>query len=315
MLVIHHWDTDGITSAALTIKALGLDDFINIVPPIGEFRFDGRIKKHIEEAEKVYILDLNLPQEVEDVEKDTVFIDHHLQKKIKNPKVRQVNPILERMNGKEFPSASFVVSNHFSLWNSWSSLGAVGDIGNKAFEIPKTLELLKTEGLTKNEALKLVQLIDSNYITMDRSAAEKAVELVLNRPLKELLEYEPWIKNLEEIERTIKDVLSGIEVKNDIAFIEYSSPFNIISKIARKAVWEMGYNGAVVLNRSFHEKAQLYFRISPDLKEKIDMEGIIQILKNRGFNAGGKSEVLGIIFEKNRIDEVLGIINGYLASL
>jgi len=115
---------------------------------------------------------------------------------------------------------------------------------NNAFNIPKVLELLKTDGLTKNEALKLVQLIDSNYIKMDRNAVEKAVELVLNLPLKELLEYELWIKNLEEIERTIKDVLSGIKVKNDIAFIEYSSPFNIISKIARAVVWDMVIKGS-----------------------------------------------------------------------
>ncbi len=64
-LIIHHWDTDGITSAALLIKALELDEFRNMSPPIGEFRFDDRIRKAIEHAERVYILDLNLPYDVE----------------------------------------------------------------------------------------------------------------------------------------------------------------------------------------------------------------------------------------------------------
>jgi len=81
MLIVHHWDTDGVTSAALVVKALGLEDFTNLSPPIGEFRFDGRIRKAIEKAEKLYILDLNLPHEVEGIEKEIIFIDHHIQPK------------------------------------------------------------------------------------------------------------------------------------------------------------------------------------------------------------------------------------------
>ncbi|HHI00597.1 MAG TPA: DHH family phosphoesterase, partial [Thermococcus litoralis] len=170
-LIIHHWDTDGITSTALLIKASELKDFMNLSPPIGEFRFDERIREAIERAGKVYVLDLNLPHEVESIDKETVFIDHHIQPRIKNPMVRQINPALEE---DEAPSASFVVSEYFSVWNAWSALGVVGDIGEKAFEIPKVNQLLEREGLTREEALKIVELIDSNYITMDREGVEKA---------------------------------------------------------------------------------------------------------------------------------------------
>ena len=97
MLIIHHWDTDGITSAALLIRALNLEEFRNLTPPIGEFRFDERIKRAIKEAEKIYVLDLSLPHEVEGIEKEIMFIDHHIQPKIKNPGVKQINPALEGM--------------------------------------------------------------------------------------------------------------------------------------------------------------------------------------------------------------------------
>ncbi|WP_087036131.1 DHH family phosphoesterase [Thermococcus litoralis] len=308
-LIVHHWDTDGIASAALLIKALGLEEFDNLSPPIGEFRFDERIRKAIEKAERVYVLDLNLPQEVENIDKEIIFIDHHIQPRIKNPRVKQINPALD---GKEAPSASFVVSEYFDMWNAWSALGVVGDIGEKAFNMPKVVELLDREGLTREEALRIVELIDSNYIAMDREGVEKAVKVLLENPVRELLNYEPWIKKAEAIKEAIQNALSNAEVKEGIAFITFESPFNIISKVARKAVWELNYKGAIVVNRNFHGKGQVYFRISSEMTEKINMGEIISKLKEKGFNAGGKREVLGCVCERNKIKEVLGIINDHL---
>ncbi|HIH73202.1 MAG: hypothetical protein XD43_0979 [Thermococcales archaeon 44_46] len=308
-LIIHHWDTDGITSTALLVKALGLEKFKNLSPPIGEFRFDERIRRAIEKEGEIYVLDLNLPHEVEGISKSIVFIDHHIQPRIKNPKVKQINPAL---GGEEAPSASFVVSEYFNVWNAWSALGVIGDIGERAFEIPKVGELLKIEGLTRKDALRIVELIDSNYIAMDREGVEKAVGVVLENSVKGLLEYEPWIRKAESIRKAIEDALSKVEVRKGIAFIDFESPFNIISKVARKAVWELGYEGAVVVNRNFHGKAQVYFRVSPKKAEEINMGEIISQLKEKSFNAGGKREVLGCICEKNRIEEVLNIINAHL---
>ncbi|XRO76114.1 DHH family phosphoesterase [Methanocaldococcus sp. 10A] len=289
MLIIHHWDTDGITSAALTVKALNLEDFVNVSPPIGEFRFDDRINKYIEKYEKIYILDLNLPQEVENINKETIFIDHHIQKRIENPNIRQINPVLD---GKDFPSASFVVSDYFSFWNCLSALGAVGDIGEKAFNIPKVKKLLDIAYINKIEALKLVNLIDSNYITMNRNAVEKAVNVVIEMEPKELLEYEEWNKNLGLINEEIQKAIDNIEVMNTknakIAYIEFKSPFNIISKVARKTVWDLEYDGAIVVNKDFHGNAQVYFRISSKMTDKIRVIDIIENLRNKKFNIGEK---------------------------
>ena len=309
MLIIHHWDTDGITSAALLIRALNIEEFRNLTPPIGEFRFDERIRRAIEEAEKIYVLDLSLPHEVEGIGKEIMFIDHHIQPRIKNPRVKQINPALE---GDEAPSASFVVSQYFNIWNAWSALGVIGDIGEKAFKIPKVEELLEMDGITKEEALRLVSLIDSNYVTMDRESVEKALRVLLENSIKDLLTYEPWVKKAEAIEEAVQDAISKAEVKDGIAFMTFKSPFNIISKVARKAVWEIGYEGAVVVNEDFHGKAQIYFRVSSKMAEKINMAQIIAELKGKGFNAGGKREVLGCICEKNRIGEALDIINAHV---
>ncbi|WP_297065430.1 DHH family phosphoesterase [Thermococcus sp.] len=307
-LIIHHWDTDGITSAALLVKALELDGFTNMTAPIGEFRFDERIWNAIEKADRLYVLDFNVPNEVEGVRIPTLFIDHHNQGRIKNPLVEQVNPSLE---GKYYPSCSLVVSEHFGIWNAWSALGVVGDIGEKAFELDVVNGSLKKEGLSQEEALRLVELMDSNYIAMDRSAVEEAVRVLLENDVRDLLEYEPWVKRAEAIRRAIEKALSSAEERNGFAFVEFESPFNIISKVARKLVWELNYRGAIVVNENFHGKAQIYFRISPEEAERINMNEVIARLKALGTNSGGKREVIGCVCERDKINDALRIIEEY----
>ena len=308
-LIIHHWDTDGITSAALLVKALKLEEFTNMTAPIGEFRFDERLWNAIERAERLYVLDFNVPNEVEKVRVRTLFIDHHSQGRIKNPLVEQVNPSLD---GKHYPSCSLVVSEHFGIFNAWTALGALGDVGERAFELKAVRELLREEGLSKGEALRLVELIDSNYITMDREAVEKAVGVLLSHDVRELLEYGPWVKKAEAIRKAIEETVSRVEERNGLAFVRFRSPYNIISKVARKLVWEMDYRGAVVINEDFHGKAQLYFRLAPEEARRFDMKSLIERVRETGANAGGKGEVLGCICKREKVEEVLSIIESQL---
>ncbi len=140
------------------------------------------------------------------------------------------------------------------MWNTWTALGAVGDVGEKAFKIPKVVELLNKEGLAREEVLKVIELIDSNYIAMDRKGVEQAVKVVLENSEKDLLTHKPWIKRAKAVGDAIQDALSNVEVRDGIAYITFESPFNIISKVARKAVWELGYDGALAVNGNFHEK-------------------------------------------------------------
>ncbi|WP_456367314.1 DHH family phosphoesterase [Thermococcus sp.] len=308
-LIVHHWDTDGITSTALLVKALKLEEFTNMTAPIGEFRFDERILEAINKAEKLYVLDFNVPGEVEKVRVPTLFIDHHNQGRIENPLVEQVNPSLE---GNYYPSCSLVVSERFGLFNAWTALGVVGDIGERAFKLKTVRELLEREGLSEEEALRLVELIDSNYITMDRKAVEEAVKVLLGNSVRDLLEYEPWVKKVEAIGKAIEDALSRVEERKGFALVRFESPFNIISKVARKLVWEIKYRGAVVVNENFHGKAQLYFRVSPEEAERIDMNRVIVELRGLGTNSGGKKEVVGCVCERDKIDDALKIIEKYM---
>ena len=80
----------------------------------------------------------------------------------------------------------------------------------RAFEVERVRKLLERENLSREEALRLVELIDSNYIAVDREAVEEAVGVLLVHEIKELLEYEPWIKKAEAIRKAIDDYYSDM---------------------------------------------------------------------------------------------------------
>jgi len=312
-VIVHHWDTDGICSAAIVAMALEKkgESWRNFTPQIGKFEFDERVVKEIKDADTAYIVDLNMPEAVEELTRQVIFIDHHIQKKITSPNVRQINPVISGKSEKEFPSATWVASHYFSIWNYLTALGAVGDIGSSIFDWPigkKVEDLLNKGGerLSKEDAIKLVSLLDSNYIAMDRQGVEEAVSVVLNSSPKDLLENRKWNNNVERIRREIENAFSGLKVNTDkFAEIEFESNFNIISYVARKAVWEMGFHAALVVNRNFNGKSQVYLRTKGT---NYNIPKIINKLKASGFNAGGKKEVFGVVCPKNRLEEVLSIL-------
>lgn len=121
-----------------------------------------------------------------------------------------------------------------------------------------------------------------------------------------------WTERHRDIKRSIEDAISNMKEIDGFAVIEYSSPYNIISKIARKAVWDMGYIGALVVNLDFHGKGQAYFRVDPNTADVIDIPSIIGSLKGIGINAGGKKEVVGSIYPVERTEEVLSIIRPFM---
>jgi len=311
ILVVHHWDTDGICSAAIAVTFFDKSGatWENCTPPIGRFELDESVTGRIGKAEEVYFLDLNMVDAAKAVEKPVVFIDHHSQEKVEKPGFKHVNPVLE---GQRVPSASWVTSDYFSTWNHLSAIGAVGDMGEKLFstEFGGIAEkILLRHGMTKQDALKAANLMDSNYIVMDREAVEGSVEFAAFAEPEELLKKEEWLKNVNKIKEEVESTLSNLRVTAGVAWIEFSSNFNIISKIVRRMVWDEGFNAAVAVNRNFSNMAQLYVRFrnpSPVIAR------LIPELKAKGFNAGGKDDVMGAVCPKNRVDEAIRVVEEVL---
>ncbi len=311
-LIIHHWDADGICSASLIARHLAKGDFLNASPPVGEYRFDERIHRLIEGADSVFVADLNVPGEVEGVGKRTIFFDHHIQPRIKSSVVRQINPVIE---GKNSASCAIVVSQHLDTWGAETVIGTVGDAGRSAFSIPEIRKTMERLGMSENQAKRLAELVDSSHISGNRAGVEEAVRVILESDWRDLLEYEPWIRQAEEIEREIEKVLSGVEQKGNTAFIEFRSKFNIISRVARALVWSMGFEEALVINRDFNGKVQLYYRISREVAPEKGTGRMILDLRSLGISAGGKEEVVGCVFEPEKFEQVIEVVKRYVGWL
>ncbi len=312
---MHHWDTDGICSAAIIGRMLNTQgiQWRNYTPPIGEFCIDDLILSAISDCDRVFIVDLNIA--IPDFEKTTLFIDHHIQNPIQYDCVQHINPVINGESRTDFPSATWVVSTHYSLWDHLSALGALGDVGKKLLGTPladKVNQLLASAQLSVTDALSLVALIDSSYIVMNRDSVQNAVQKVM-KPPTDLLNDSQWQKNLRNIKMEIDNALNLAQVQNNYVKIDFTSGYNIISKVARQAVWVQGHPAALVINRQLTPKsAQIYFRISSEATEKFDIPQIIDQLKDAGFNAGGKREVLGVVCPPQNLDNALGIIHAGL---
>ena len=311
-LIVHHWDADGICSAALIARHLVEEDFFNTSPRIGEYRFDERILRLIENVDSIFVADLNAPEEVEKIEKPTLYFDHHIQPRIDRRTVRQINPAI---NGDRPASCAAVISRHLGKWSAETVIGTVGDVGKLAFTIPEIRMTMEKLGMSENQAVRLAELIDSNHISGSRDGVEQAVKVILENEWRDLLEHELWIKKTEEIEREVERALSGVDSRNEHAFLEFRSSFNIISRVARALVWEMGFGEALVINRDFSGKVQIYYRISKKIASEKNISGIISDLKKAGVSAGGKDEVVGCVFEPEKFDQVMELLRSHVRWL
>ncbi len=311
-LIVHHWDADGICSAALIARHLVEGDFLNTSPRIGEYRFDERILRLIDGADSIFVADLNAPEEVEKIEKPTIYFDHHIQPRIDSGTVRQINPAI---SGDKPASCAAVISRHLGKWSAETVIGTVGDVGKLAFTIPEIRKTMEKLEMSERQAVRLAELIDSNHISGSRDGVEQAVKVVLENEWRDLLEHEPWIRQTQEIEKEIERALSGVDSRNEHAFLEFKSSFNIISRVARALVWEMGFYEALVINRDFNGKVQIYYRVSKEIAPERDISGIISGLKRAGISAGGKDEVVGCVFEPEKFDRVMEILQSHVRWL
>jgi|Deesub1362A_J573_1020465.scaffolds.fasta_scaffold00485_20 single-stranded DNA-specific DHH superfamily exonuclease len=313
-LIIHHWDTDGICSASIIASILEErgEEWVNASPLPGIFEFDERIWKLADEAVRVFVVDLNMPRSIEKLEKQVIFFDHHLQGRIAKKNVEHVNPVLDGSSHNSYPSATWVVSEYFGKWNYLSALGVVGDLGRKALNVSRVEELLKDRGLAKEDTLRLVALIDSPSVIGDRKGVEDAVRKVKDTIPAALLDDAEWNSNLRKANAEISRVVKDLQVKDSIAYVEFSSKYNIISKVARKMVWDFNYDAAFVVNKNYHGYAQVYLRVKSELAEKFRIQEFIEKLKQSNFNAGGKKEVVGVICESNSLSSVVELVETHL---
>ena len=287
-MILHHWDCDGICSAAMLIR---MNREENFTPKIGNYYIDREDMEFLRKYKEIKIVDMNLPHVEKLCEFAKIWIyDHHMASHVKCAE-EHFNPSL---NGKFYPSATLVIKERFNLpFDYLVALGIVGDKGPKTKEL-KEYEFIKKWMEKHNinfEILeKAVSLIDSSYKINDRHEVIKNVELVLNG-LDEILENEKLNRNLDKIEKEIEKWKRMARKEGKIMVLEMRSNYNIISAVTRKIVWENG-GTALVLNHK-NDRDEIYLR-----SMEMGVRNYIKIAKEKGYFAGGKKEVMGAILPK-----------------
>lgn len=314
-LLIHHWDTDGVCSAALLMQNLG-KKMENITPTIGNyFLTEGEINL-CRNFEKVYIVDMALPES--DVIKlssfsDVTIFDHHLQKLIEG--VNHINPVAKGESQEKYPSATWVLKKHFGMdVNLLVILGIVGDNEYKIKENRTFFEIVKSfcerYSTSLDQLVKAVHLIDSNYKLGDKKSVEGIPHIIGEMSIKDILEHERWNKNLETLEEEIKEALGkSRSLDKNVEMIDMESPHNIISEVTRKLAWGTGKNAVVVNRGYFPDKSQIYVRTN-----SLNLSSLIGELKSLGYNVGGKDRVMGAIIPKEDTDLVVEKIIKFLGG-
>ena len=286
-MIIHHWDTDGICSAALLKNIIERELF---VPK--DFFLNDEEKEYIKKRNpaKIYLVDIALPNKDIDFLKNVselYVFDHHKRKKIEK------NFYID----EDSPSTSLIIKQHYKLKEDFLPiLGAIGDKEEKILDMEyrKDVEnVLERYNIDFSQLLKIAKLLDSNYILNDFDSVKKSVDLVLknkNNP-RAILENEGLNENLEKTEKEIKNNLN-YSIENNFVICEINTKYRIISKITRILFKKYPDKNILVMNR---KTGNIYVR------SKKDLSFLIEDAK-KNYYAGGKKDVCGIILPENEID-------------
>jgi len=321
-LIVHHWDTDGISSAALLHLLLRRGVFggppakiINVTPKIGIYSLEGlRIRGN--NYDLVILADICFPrEEVLRLKKfvgaeELWIFDHHFQEEIREAGIRHVNPVIK--SGNPCPSVSWLLAEHFHMSSPQCEflkiLGAVGDLEDR---IKKTEayrdvnKFLDSVNMSFEEFLHVVELIDSNYRVGCVECVEKAaLKLLEAEKPQDVLRVEEWCRRAEKVRAEVeKCVLECKRQKYEIVttgghnvmICELDTRFHIISAVTRRLAAANPKKIVVVVNRGFERERDGFLQIYVRTHLGIDLTPLIKLMRERGCSAGGKPEVVGVV--------------------
>ena len=321
-LIIHHWDTDSISSATLFLeylKKIKKELLIeNYTPIIGNyFLEDGEINRiSSQNYDFIIVADISFPKnnvlKLKNTSKAELFyFDHHFQEKIEE--IYHFNPIIEGKNGEKYPSTSWIVNNYLgNPLNLPAVLGAVGDhetkLKNKKKIYKAITEFTEKLGFSFDHLLRMSELIDSNYKVGDRNGVLEAPFVLLKNDPKEILNHSTWNQNLEKLRDDVEKQTSKPPTRTEgkILIWDINTPYNTTSTITRRLAWKNSHNIVVIVNKGwFPDRDQVYIRTGNSF---FDSKEIIDFARSLGYSAGGKKEVVAATVPKSETKKFLELI-------
>ncbi len=338
ILIIHHWDTDGISSAAIFTDYIqnisGVDLNIDyVVPAIGTYRLlPGSVpEKNLDIPSKAYdiiaVVDYSVPKEdiidlKERYRTPIIVYDHHLRKPVAEENIFYYNPVACGDSGKKWPSTTWVLKEYLKIpVNDLIVMGIAGDLeerflpaGFKLF--PEVKKYLNGSEKKYMEYVRAKNLIDIHYKENDDRFLKKIAARVLKlkgNPEK-IAGMKSWHKKEELLKKEMENILKRkpSEVIGTVAEVHrIDTHKSIISAVARRLAAKTGYIYVMVINRRFFkDKTQIYVRLKDGIRGK-DTSVFKETAFALGGQVGGKDEVAGIIINDLAVDEFIREVRNY----
>lgn len=294
-LIIPHWDTDGILSAAAVVQSIADTPEIHI-PEIGTYtipapdisRINAQKYKHI------YILDYALQKEiVSQLKAESItVIDHHLTLKAEG--VEYCNPVADGADPDKYPCCMAAVSEYckeeFLLE---TCIAAAGDkehkiLKNKYF-IPKLEKCREKHGLGFNDLMEIKELIDSNYMTGDKSGIQETIHIIIQHGVLSIKDSKNLHDKVKQVtsEKTKLSRIPPEKITETIWFYDLESQMPLLSAVTR--LLSKNNPEKIIVTRL---NGNVYVRRD---KADLDMKPLIETGQSQNWDIGGKAEVCGIV--------------------
>ena len=334
ILLIHHWDTDGVSSAALISEFLSRHGDYRIgycVPEVGTYRINPGMNIEIPDKDyaAVFMADYSVPDrdmnELSRYVQAPLFVfDHHERREFSGPGITYLNPVSEGEKGRDWPSCSWVVKKKLGLGVSdLAVLGVAGDFAENFIRgatgnFPEISEYLNSKSRGFDEYVTAKDYVDAHFKLNDRAALENLAHVLLE------LKGDPGliIRNQEWGEKVIMlrkevdhflnqppdEILSGrLELR------KISTNKSIISEISKKTAERTTHEYVMVIDYGFFdETAQVCVRRS--VHSDLPTAPFREIASSLGGKAGGKEEVSGMLIDKKAVPGFILKVREYLAQ-
>ncbi len=311
ILIIHHWDTDGVASAAAIIRLLINNKVLTDIPRIGVY--DSSALRHIkvDEEKPILMLDYGInPLEAAKVlPKDNLLvIDHHAVDP--QPSV-SCNPVAERLGGElRYPATAKVIydlaGDRGVELRDLAVLGIVGDLGPKA---ANALSMCSKELATElsDEELRLFErasdIIDACYRLIKPEMIKHAVKVLANEGVKGVIEDKALLRNYYEFTRISREALDHLEkvyVKGLIEVYDLRLNAYLTSFIGRLLA-RRNSKGAIILRHQIDSLGLTYVYIR---SYSISMASLRNRLARLGYRVGGKDYVVVVTCKEKKCTEL-----------
>jgi single-stranded DNA-specific DHH superfamily exonuclease len=304
VLVLHHWDTDGLACAAMLLDAIEqwspATEVALMHPTINNYFLTMTEYEYIHQlkVDVIVTVDINFPLDViERLEEaaQTFVFDHHAQTaNIQRPGVQSTM----------YPGCSMLLNDYLMQPLSLVSvLGMVGDLEDRIKDrsdfYPQVEEMMKQHGLTFDQIQRITKLIDTMYMVGDDEGLEYAITLLRRQPADALID-----ARLLEHEQELKEAMAEAtsqpmqEVGPHIRYMPIESEYSLTSEVTR-AKSRQYPDHIIVTDQRRGEDATLYVRRR---RAPIDLGCVVDAARAKGYNSGGKPEVAGVVLPAHALD-------------